>query len=278
MVSFRLTLIFTLIILMTSSCHRDCPEENPFTFLDAHRGMIMTYDLRSTRSLRPVNPDREAQLTQSEKSLMVPEVNDMKVHFELDTAGNYFYRIDILPSPVNYPQGMIGRNYVTTMENVGRIEFRNSGAQFFDKNGQVMNDFSPNSDDVLFYKEMATQLSERVILPQDQFELFMDAWEDAGYEVKNNGGNTYSIQFDLSGGRTTYVYVDKVKQNIIGTANYEADGSLVNRTHNITTGDPINPESIVSIFATPFKAPLSDTDMEIVVSNKATNIVKTLKI
>jgi len=270
--------IFMLILITSLSCRRDCPEENPFNFLDAHRGMTMTYDVRTTRSLRPINPDHEAQLTQSEKSLMVPEVTDMKVHFELDTAGNYFYRIDIKPSPVHYPADMIGRNYVTTMEKVGRIEFRNSGAQFFDKSGQVMNDFAPEPADVQFYKEMAEQLAERVLLPQDQFELFMQAWEEAGYEVKNNGGNTYSIKFDLSGGRTTYVYVDKVKQNIIGTANYEADGSLVNRTHNITTGDPINPESIVTIFTTPFKAPLSETDMEIMVSQKATNIVKTLKI
>lgn len=274
---YRLSLL-GIMALFLFSCHNDDVDVNPFTFLDAQRGMVMSYDLRTTRSLRPVNPDYEAQLTQSERSLMVPEVNDMKVHFELDTAGNYFYRIDIKPSPVTYPTDMIGRNYVTTMEKVGRIEFRNSGAQFFDKNGAVMNDFYPNPDDVLFYKEMATQLSERVILPQDQFELFMQAWEEAGYEVKNNGGNTYSIQFDLSGGRTTYVYVDKVKQNIIGTANYEADGSLVNRTYSITTVDPINPESIVSIFTTPFKAPLSDTDMEIMVTNKATNIVKTLKL
>jgi hypothetical protein len=268
--------------LVFTGCQKDGNDgaDSPFLMSrSADNGMIMTYDLTTTRTLRPVNPDDESRLTHSERSLMVPEVTAMRVHFELDKEGNYFYKIDVLPSPVEYPQDMIGRNYVTTTENIGRMEFKNSGSKYYDKAGKLLDEIPPSSaDDLLIYKEMAENLSERVILPQDQFEIFMQAWEEAGYEVEHNGENLYSIKFELSGGRTTYVFVDKAAQNIVGTTNYEADGSLVNRTHNITTGDPINPEKIVSVFTTPFTVPLSETDMVIMVTSKATNIVKTLNL
>ncbi len=270
-----------LMLLLMSSCQKDNKDDfdSPFAMSRiGNDGLKMEYDFRTTRFVRPLNPSDNELLTKAEKSLLVPEVTDMKVFFEIDTEGNYFCNIDILPSQVNYPADMIGRAYVTTNEGIGRIEFTNAGAKYFDKSGQLLNSFTPESSDVIYYKNMAQQLAEKVILPQQQFVSLMQAWEEAGYEVKQYGENKYSIKFDLSGGRVTYVYVDKVNQSIIGTSNHESDGSVVNRTHNITSGDPSNPESITTIFATPFKGPLSDIDMQIVISAKATNIVKTLNI
>ncbi|TVR76377.1 MAG: hypothetical protein EA409_13530 [Saprospirales bacterium] len=249
---------------------------NPSEFLlleNNTEGISINYTVTTAQYMRPSNLQDTSLMTLSERSLMVPEIWKSNVIFELDKNGNFAGEIDFLPVESQLPANVIGRHVAPEGLELGKIEFNNEISTFYNLEGEVKNIDALCIKVRDYYVQLSSNLVEKVIISEEAFETMMLAWEDAGYEVTDYGGNYQSIRIDLPNGNYSYVFVDKSIQAVVGNANFNKDGSLESRTVSfIETDEEGEYENIKNIFATPFTGSFSEVDMEIVVSSELSNI------
>jgi len=269
-------LLVALLFVIACQDELEVSVGNPSEFLlleNNTEGISINYTVTTAQYMRPSNLQDTSLMTLSERSLMVPEIWKSNVIFELDKNGNFAGEIDFLPVESQLPANVIGRHVALEGLELGKIEFNNEISTFYNLEGEVKNIDALCIKVRDYYVQLSSNLVEKVIISEEAFETMMLAWEDAGYEVTDYGGNYQSIRIDLPNGNYSYVFVDKSIQAVVGNANFNKDGSLESRTVSfIETDEEGEYENIKNIFATPFTGSFSEVDMEIVVSSELSNI------
>ncbi len=274
----RILFYFLLLSLFVSSCQRELEDslggQSSFLLLENNtKGISISFTANTAQYVRPSNFQDTSIMTLSERSLMVPEIWKSNVIFELDENGNFAGEINFLPIETQYPKNVIGRHVAPEGLELSKIEFDNEISTFYNLEGEVKNIDALCSQVRDYYVQLSSNLVERELISNEAFEIMMLAWEDAGYQVTDYGGNYQSIRVDLPNGNYSYVFVDKSIQAVVGNAFFNNDGSLESRSVSyIETDEEGEYENITNIFATPFTSPLSEVEMEIVVNSDISNI------
>ena len=235
----------------------------------------MSYTITSKTFTRLVNAQDSNFLTLSEQTLLMPQINKSRVEFEIDTFGNFAGLIDKLPVNDVYPPNVIGRTARPKHLKVVKKEFSPAGITYYNAKDEVIQAsfFSQYLAD--YYVNLGKKLTERVLLAHEEFDLVMEAWEDAGFKVIDHEEGYSSIKVELFGGDYSYILIDRNLQSIIGTAHYRSDGSLISKSVSYIqegSGTAQSPQQINSQFITPFTTPFSEVEMEIVIQSKITDI------
>ncbi len=274
-IPYTFIFIFGIFILFISSCKKDRNEvsEDKFSLIDSENGVALLYDIKSSQFTRLSNPQDSNLLTMSEKTLLLPEISESIVQFELGADGEFAGEIEMIPRTSVYPTNVIGRKVTPEEFAVAKMSFTNTSVAYYNKNNELFqaDGFCQRLSN--YYIQLSNQLTEKVFISPEAFDMIMAAWADAGYEVTENGDYS-SIKFDLPNGNYTYVLVDIEKQSIVGTSHYKNDGSLISKSVSYLQDDATNNSSrINSLYVTPFKAPFSEVDMEIVIQSEISNII-----
>lgn len=274
----RIPIFFLLIcwcLIYFSSCKEDQHEgiEDIFFLLQADNGVSLNYSIKTSKFTRLSNPQDSSLLTLSEKTLLLPEISKAMVKFELDTLGNFAGEIVMIPTESIYPENVIGRRVTPEYLEVARMEFSQSGITYYNVQNEIIqaDPFCQRLSN--YYINLASQLSEEVLISPEEFDLVMEAWEDAGFEVVDNGVDYSRIKFDLPGGNYSYVLIDRNLQSIVGTAHYMSDGSLISKSMNyIQSGTEHSAQKIHNLYVTPFQTPFSEIDLKIVIQSEITEL------
>ncbi|TVR87632.1 MAG: hypothetical protein EA411_07135 [Saprospirales bacterium] len=270
-----LVLLCFWIFMCFWSCSKDIDEspDGIISLLPTNNGVSLSYNVKTIKYTRLVNPQDSSILTNSEKTLLVPEIRKANVVFEMDTLGNFAGEIIMLPTEPIYPKNVIGRRVTPENLKVARKEFSSSGINYYNSQDNIISAEPFCQRLANYYVHLSNNLSEEVLLSPQDFDLVMDAWKDAGFHVVDNGPDYSSIKFDLQGGNYSYVLIDRNQQSIVGTAHYKNDGSLISKsTSYIQPETEQNPKKINSFYVTPFKTPFSEVEMEIVIQSELNNI------
>ncbi len=263
-------------LLFFSSCNKDIPEgiDEIFYLLETQNGgVFLTYSIKTTKFTRLINHQDSSLLTLSERTLLLPEIKEAYIEFELDTFGNFAGEIDMLHTAALYPKNVIGRRVTPEHLKVARMEFSQTGITYFNGQDDIIqaDPFCQNLAN--YYEQLSNHLSQEVLLSPEDFDLVMEAWEDAGFQIVDNGEDYSSIKFDLPNGNYSYVLLDRNLQSIVGTAHYMSNGNLISKSVSyIQPETEHSSKKINSLYATPFKTPFSEVEMEIVIQSEITNL------
>jgi hypothetical protein len=256
------------------SCAKETePEGSPKS--NSHHfdnGIRLAYTVTTHKYVRPADPEALNQMARSEQSVMIPEITQAEVSFEMDTSGNFFGVIQMQPPEELYPANTIGRRVLPDELKVARTVFNNSGITYYNAAGETI-EASPFCSQIAgYYQLLASNVQERLTVSPDHFALLMAGWREAGFQIEDVGERMHVVEVARSGGGKTQLAIDNQLQAIVGSAHFDAAGNLLTASSLSVEGSIAEPTRLSHRFMTPARAPLSDVPIEILYDSIIENI------
>jgi hypothetical protein len=245
------------------------PKSNGYQF---DNGIRLSYTVTTHKYVRPADPEAQSQMARSEQAVMLPEITQAEVSFEMDTLGNFSGVIQLLPQEAMYPANTIGRRVLPDELKVARTVFSNSSITYYNAAGATIQASPFCSQIAGYYQLLASNVHEHLTVSPDHFELLMAGWREAGFQVEDVGERLHVVNVPRGGGGKTRLAIDNQLQAIVGSAHFDASGNLLTASSLSVEGSIAEPTRLSHRFMTPAIAPLSGVPIEMVYDSTIENI------